>query len=213
MLKADCRDTSAWPRPARAAERRRRVVDAARCLFVAQGFHKTGIAQIAQTSGVLVGQIYRDFASKEDIIAAIVERDLKSFLDDGALDETSAAVDRDSCRTWLTDFVNPAGAGDECQLVADIMAETSRNPRIEAIFQSINSKVRAKLMIALLACAEPGAARAELDALADCIMAMSLGMMCTRTTQPDKDLMPATRIVQKMMLRELDRLCGVREAA
>ncbi|WP_443018235.1 helix-turn-helix domain-containing protein [Sphingobium sp. TKS] len=41
-----------------------------RDLFVKRGFHQTGMAQIASSSGIAVGQIYRDFANKEAIIAA-----------------------------------------------------------------------------------------------------------------------------------------------
>ena len=35
----------------RAATRRRRIIEAARSLFVANGFHATGVAQIARESG------------------------------------------------------------------------------------------------------------------------------------------------------------------
>ena len=59
----------------RAALRRRRITDAARKLFVANGFHATGMAQLAKASGIAVGQIYRDFAAKEDIVAALVTAD------------------------------------------------------------------------------------------------------------------------------------------
>lgn len=193
--------------PDRAADRRRRVIDAARDLFVAHGFHNTGIAQIAQRSGVLVGQIYRDFSGKEDIVAAIVERDMATFLDDDTLDRAIAAGDRTHCRQWLAEFVDSEDAGDECALMAEIMAEAGRNTRIAGIFQSIHEKVRAKLMTALVACLDERTTRSELDAFADTIMAMSFGMMCTRITQPTKDLAPATRIVQATMLRELDRMC------
>ena len=55
-------------------------MDVARTLFTEQGFHRTGVAQIAAASGIKVGQIYRDFADKEAIVAAIVESDLAAFL-------------------------------------------------------------------------------------------------------------------------------------
>ena len=56
------------------------MLDTARKLFIENGFHGTGVAQIAARSGIKVGQIYRDFSSKEDIIAAIVNSDCRSFL-------------------------------------------------------------------------------------------------------------------------------------
>lgn len=59
----------------RAEHRRRLVTDTARKLFMNHGFHATGMAQLAKESGIAVGQIYRDFASKEDIVAAICNAD------------------------------------------------------------------------------------------------------------------------------------------
>ena len=66
--------------PSRADARRDKLLDAARTLFAERGFHSTGVAQIASASGVKVGQIYRDFANKEEIVAAIAVRDLEQFL-------------------------------------------------------------------------------------------------------------------------------------
>ena len=64
----------------RAEQRRARIIAAARTLFAENGFHNTGIAQIAKQSGVLVGQIYRDFANKEEIVVAI-----RSLREDSAM--------------------------------------------------------------------------------------------------------------------------------
>ena len=61
-------------RAGRATARREKVIQAARTAFKANGFHATGIAQIAHASGVAVGQIYRDFANKEAIVAEIETR-------------------------------------------------------------------------------------------------------------------------------------------
>ncbi len=61
--------------PSRAEMRRQRVMQAARKLFIENGFHATGMAQVAKMSGVAIGQIYRDFASKEEIVVALVEAD------------------------------------------------------------------------------------------------------------------------------------------
>ena len=64
----------------KAEQRRDRVIEAARKLFIDKGFHGTGIAQIAKDSGIAVGQLYRDFSAKEDIVAAIVNGDCCSFM-------------------------------------------------------------------------------------------------------------------------------------
>ena len=64
----------------RAEARREKLIEAARALFAENGFHATGMAEIARRSGIAVGQIYRDFAGKEDIVAEIVTRDCALFL-------------------------------------------------------------------------------------------------------------------------------------
>ena len=107
-------DMDAPPAPLERGEkanaRREKVVQAARVLFAEQGFHATGMAAISQASGVLVGQIYRDFANKEAIVAAIVERDLDEYLREGELHETCACDDPAALRAWVASHGGPAGA-------------------------------------------------------------------------------------------------------
>ncbi len=49
------------------------ILDAARDLFSRHGYHKTTMPEIARAAGVSVGLIYYHFASKADILVAIVE--------------------------------------------------------------------------------------------------------------------------------------------
>ena len=79
-------------RAGRATQRRAHILEISRRLFIENGFHGTGVAQIASASGIKVGQIYRDFASKEDIIAAIAARDLTRFLDEAGSIMRSASA-------------------------------------------------------------------------------------------------------------------------
>lgn len=132
----------------RADQRRQRVIDAARELFSERGFHATGIAQIAAQSGVLVGQIYRDFENKEAIVAAIVEHDLAEFL---SLESLSAAIDagdRVAVRAWISHFVFGDAEKDH-GLAAEIMAEAARNPRISEISVAIHAQLRVALRHAI----------------------------------------------------------------
>lgn len=49
------------------------ILDAARELFSRQGYHKTTMPEIAKAAGASVGLIYYHFASKADILVAIVQ--------------------------------------------------------------------------------------------------------------------------------------------
>lgn len=136
--------------PGRAETRRQHVVDVARRLFAAHGFHGTGIARIATESGVAVAQLYRDFHSKEDIVASIVEQDCNLMLEREALSSALAAGDEQAIRGWIERVFDPAARGEKDEnIFLEIIAESSRNPRMAAIFRSTHDQVHALLCTAL----------------------------------------------------------------
>ena len=61
---------------ARAEAQRERILDAAQCCFIADGFHAATMATIAERADISAGLIYRYFESKEAIVLAIIERQL-----------------------------------------------------------------------------------------------------------------------------------------
>lgn len=68
-------------------ERKNQILDAAQQTFAKQGFHKTRMADIAETSGLSKGALYLYFDSKDAIILSLLEKvfepeikDLKSLL-------------------------------------------------------------------------------------------------------------------------------------
>ena len=169
----------------KARARRDRVIDAARQLFACNGFHNTGIAQIARESGVLVGQIYRDFASKEDIVIAIAERDTREFLHDEGLCRAAEEGNMDALRAWIARFIASEEKATDRRLVAEIIAEASRSPRIAAIVHHIHSSVHANLLSALEVLA-PGPEKAERRRmLAEVILTISGGVFQRRLTEGD----------------------------
>lgn len=61
------------PRAARARETRRRIVEAASRLFIAQGYVPTTMSAIAGEAGVAVQTLYLAFGSKASILAAVLD--------------------------------------------------------------------------------------------------------------------------------------------
>ena len=187
-------------------ERRDRVIDAARKLFIENGFHATGIAQIAKESGVAVGQLYRDFSSKEDIVAAIVNTDCRTFM---AADSLRLAIqdgDEMQVRDWIRQFVMPDDDADNC-LFAEILAEAARNTRIAAIFDDIHNDVR-DLMLAALSMLAPGVALdSRRSALADAILTMSLGMLHHQLIRPQLELGALVETLLSIVDRDIDAIC------
>lgn len=63
-------DPAALPRGQR--ERRQRIIDAAGALLEADDFERIQIRDVAERSGVALGTVYRYFASKEHLYAAVL---------------------------------------------------------------------------------------------------------------------------------------------
>ncbi len=55
-------------------EYRQRIIDALKKHAIEKGFHKASMNEIAKSAELSVGQIYRYFAHKDDIICAVVEQ-------------------------------------------------------------------------------------------------------------------------------------------
>lgn len=161
-------------RDGKANARRKKIVQAARELFEEHGFHATGMARISQRSGVLVGQIYRDFANKEAIVAAIVERDLDEFLSPDALCAAAMRGETAEVRAWIRNFV----AGRELpdlRLVTEILAEAARNERIAQIFRHVDSQLRVQLIAALGVLLPETVPSDRIECLADAVVIFNGG--------------------------------------
>lgn len=196
--------------PKKKAELRRdRVIAASRKLFIENGFHATGIAQIAKESGIAVGQLYRDFSAKEEIVAAIVSADCCTFMAADSLRTAIAAGDSQLVRNWIHQFIMAEDEEDDpdgARLFAEIVAEAGRNARIAAIFRGVDDDVRALLLTALEMLA-PGDAVAERRAvLADMIGTMALGMLHQQLIRRDFDGAPLARSFAVSVDREIDAM-------
>ena len=192
-------------RTGRADQRRRHLLDVARRLFVQQGFHQTGIAQIAAESGIKVGQIYRDFESKEAIIAAICEMDVAAWLEEDVLAAAVEQNDVPAIRGWLARFNQPDD-GDQCRLLAEIMAEGGRNERVAASHRAMDSRVLSGLSAALVAIAPPQSDRAAIEALAQLIMTFGIGMASRRVVLGDVGSRAASRLMERFLTSEMATL-------
>lgn len=194
--------------PSRAELRRRRITDAARKLFVVNGFHATGMAQLAKESGIAIGQIYRDFQSKEDIVAALVEADCGRMM---MYDQLEAAIRRDdsaTVRTWLLEFLDPGDCRDDARLFAEIVAESGRNARIAAIFHALHDQLRDHILAALTLLA-PGPSRATgREEMTEALMTLSLGLFQYGLMAPERDVRRVLRTLERLIDRGLADLAS-----
>ncbi|HNS52209.1 MAG TPA: TetR/AcrR family transcriptional regulator [Anaerolineae bacterium] len=63
------------PSLTRGERTRREILDAARTLFLAQGYSATGMRQIARSAGITPAAIYNHFASKDDLFTSLLRRE------------------------------------------------------------------------------------------------------------------------------------------
>lgn len=119
--------------PERAEARRCQVLDAAMSCFAQRGFHGASMAEIAREAGMSAGHIYNYFASKEEIIFGIVDRNvahklalMQSMVDEPTRDVLDVMMDR--VATGICDNSDPFYAS----LMMEVAAETSRNPAVAA---------------------------------------------------------------------------------
>ena len=83
---AGARSLRRWPVQERSRKRVQRILDAAAALIVEQGVEVLGTRAIAERSRIPIGSIYQYFASKDEIILALVQRDT------GEMDEAVRAA-------------------------------------------------------------------------------------------------------------------------
>lgn len=187
-------------RSEKANARRMKIVQAARELFAEHGFHATSMARLSERSGVLVGQIYRDFANKEAIVAALVEHDLDEFLAGDELCAARCTADRTMVRGWIARFIACNDMNDT-RLISEIMAEANRNRRIAEIFDMTDDRLRGQLVRALRIIVPPVTDAARVAQLAESILIMA-GGMCQRRLMHARCTDPA---VLRMLMTFIDR--------
>jgi len=189
----------------RATARRQKIVNSARKLFLINGFHATGVAQISKESGVAVGQIYRDYACKEEIISVIVSTDCAEFLRFEVLDKSIAAGHLEGIWEWISDFLQPAYDDSET-LLGEIVAEAGRNERVAAIFKAMYVQVFEAFIRALEALVPGEHLAARKRQLAQLIMATSLGLIQQRLTQPRAEIASTASLVLGMVRAEVEAM-------
>lgn len=156
-----------------------------------------------------VGQIYRDFACKEDMIAMIVLADCSEFLKFDSLHKSIEDGRMERIWSWFADFLTPIGNSSET-LLAEIVAEAGRNERIAFIFNKMRSDVMNAILRALSALAPGEHLAARRAQLASLIIAMSIGLMQERQTQSENEVSLASALALKMVQTQVAAMLQLR---
>ena len=195
--------------PTRADLRRRKLIETARALFVERGFHATGVAQIARESGIAVGQMYRDFASKEDIVTALVAEDCAAFLRVEALNSAISNGSPEEALAWILDLLESEDDLEGKRLFAEIVAESARNERIASIFKSVQGALRGSIVAALEQLAPDASLERHREQLADTIVTFSLGLLHHQLMIPDLDVEPVIETMRDFIRDRVKQLASM----
>lgn len=189
-------------RTARSVQRRQHLLDTARQIFVEKGFHQAGMAQIAKASGIAIGQIYRDFANKEAIIAAICEANLVKWLEDEKLQFAVNVGDTRAIRAWIRRIATDELPVEDRRLMSELLAEVGRNPKISTINLNEDARLRTSLDSALRSIA-PLARQERRSTLVDFIISLAWAMMARCEFCPGSDHGPLRQYMSDLLEKEL----------
>jgi AcrR family transcriptional regulator len=123
-------------KPATQRARREHILDAAEICFAHSGFHRTTMQDICKEAAVSPGALYVYFASKEDLIAGLAERDRADFAERFA--EVSSAPNFMHALSDLGTHYFDEEPAHKRTMCLEIGLESIRNPRVGEIYRSVD---------------------------------------------------------------------------
>ncbi|MEU9291401.1 TetR/AcrR family transcriptional regulator [Streptomyces sp. NPDC048275] len=129
--------------------RREQILDAARRCFLRDGFHSASMQDLFAEAGLSAGAVYRHFTSKDEMILAIAEENMRDVLDitlavaTNQQDQSIGAV-----MAELLDVVRAKSAdGDLAGLAVLVWGEAMRNGSLARKLDQLMARMRADLVM------------------------------------------------------------------
>src|SRR4051812_25278090 len=117
-------------------DRRDQILAAAVHAFAKRGFHQTSMHDISADAGISVGLIYRYFANKEAVIAAMADQHKQHIAE--LLDEARQAPSLlESFEVLFTAHCCEESPKVQSAFVVDLYSEAARNPQIAALVRDV----------------------------------------------------------------------------
>ena len=188
----------------RTLNRRQQVLEAAAECFRRSGFHGASMAQIAKAAGMSPGHIYNLFENKDEIIAAIVERDRDEIVQNITESEQAEDLLNDMVQ-WVDQCIDETTQHLDTALSIEVLAEACRNPRLAAVVQASEALIHEKSAGFVRKALGPQAAELdpeEINARAAVIGAIFNGLMNQSIALPTMNKDAVKPVVQRV-LRQL----------
>ena len=168
-------------------DRRAEILQAAARCFARSGFHGASMQDICAEAAMSPGNLYRYFGSKEEIIAAICERDRADAAEGFAM--VNQAPDFWSAFAALARYHFVERSTDDIAICAEVFAESRRNPEIARLNQQFDADVKRWLSDLLRQAAARGDIhpQTDIEACTAMLMVMADGLFWRRATEPSFD--------------------------
>jgi TetR/AcrR family transcriptional regulator, transcriptional repressor of aconitase len=125
--------------------RRDQILNAARRCFLRDGFHATSMQDLFAEAGLSSGAVYRYFASKDDVIIAIAEDNMRGVVE--MIRDVAAQQPSQPAGAVLADVLDVVQARDARnglgKLALLVWAEALRSPSIAGRFKTMLTQMRA----------------------------------------------------------------------
>ena len=153
------------------AERRKKIIIAARKCFEEKGLHGTSMMDIARATSLGAGQIYRCFSSKEEIVKEIVQEIVFQRVKNMILENHNLPLKAYKLASDET-TINVSDQDDA--LLMEIHAESSRNKALLDILLEADDEMK-KQGVMMMKNHFPGLSEEKLLALCEIIAVLTEG--------------------------------------
>jgi AcrR family transcriptional regulator len=113
--------------------RQTEIIDAARTCFLRSGFHRTTTDEICREANITSGGLYHYFGSKEELIAAVIDRSAESAVQ-GMRDQIKDALNTESALLQVSQVfaktLQDPDIDNATRLELEIWAEGLRNEKL-----------------------------------------------------------------------------------
>lgn len=186
-------------RPDTQHARRERILDAAERCFAQAGFHRTTMQDICKEAGISPGALYVYFASKEDLIAGITERDRTKLAE--RLAPLPDAPDLMAALAALGEHYAMEEPHYKRVLCVEIGCEATRNPAVGEIYRTVDADCRQSFEQLFDKAQKDGRIEAE-DAprlLAEVVSLIGDGLFWRRAVHPDFNVEEVLPVLVRMV--------------
>jgi TetR/AcrR family transcriptional repressor of uid operon len=174
-------------RPPIQTDRRTEILDAAEACFARSGFHRTTMQDVARAAGMVPGNLYNYFPSKDAIVAGLTERDRAKIAEDFA--SLAEAPDLMDAFRELGKRHFIEASREKAIIALEIWAEATHNPDIANLYLAIQNEVRSGIITVCREAQQRGVVHenVDVDALARLVLILSDGLMRRKAMDPEFD--------------------------